>query len=520
MNYGARGDGVADDTAAIQSAINAAAAGDTVYFPNGAYLIGSALQGKSNVAMTGESQPGVRILYGGTTPDAILRLNNVTGVEVSRLTLDGNNNVNATAGIYAYQGGRHSLHDLTIQNLTGVTNGPMAIHFNGNSSSRVGVVDSAIANNTITNIGVGSQWGAGIRCSYGSSRNAILSNTITNTGRGGILADNFSTDLVIQKNTVSGSGQSALGGVGLGIEVWYGCDRALIEDNHIDHWLSIATSSYCAIRRNTIRDLAEKFVAYIGLEFASGQAPMSDTVFTDNVVDHGQQIGISISNTTAKNYVYWAYNTVRSMVTWAVQIQGETGGARYYYFYRNDFLNTNRNDPRAAYQQGGNGFRFNGNSYSITLDSNQIDNNGGTGIQFSSDIDQISVVNNTILGNAGPAATAYPATAADLEWANNTVSGNGADAQPGARGFAGPKPVASFTAHATARVNQPLTFTNKSYAPGGAIAHELWDFGDALPSNATNPVHTYTKAGVYRVTLVVWDNAGRGARSEDRIEVR
>jgi parallel beta-helix repeat protein len=516
-DYGAMGDGIADDTPAIQKAINAASSGDTVYVPKGAYSIKHALQAKSHTAITGESQNGARILYAGTTQDAILRLNNITGVEVSRLTLDGNNNVNAIAGIFANQGGRHSLHDLTIQNLAGAANGPIAIHFNGNRS-RVGVTDSTIANNTITNIGVASAWGAGIRCSWGSSHNRIIGNTITNTGRGGILADNFSSDLVIQHNTVSGCGQKA---VGLGIEVWGGCDRALIEDNHIDHWLSIGMSDNCAIRRNTVQDLSEKVVAFIGLEFASGPlAPTTDTIFTDNIVDHGQQIGISISGPPAKNYVYWAYNTVQHMIDWAVQIQGETGGARCHYFYRNSFLDTNEKDSRAKYPPGGNGFRFNGNSYGITLDSNRINANGGAGIQFSSTIDRISVVNNAITGNRGPAATAYPAAAADLEWTDNTVTGNGNNTQASSRGFHDKKPVASFTGPPVAHVNQPVAFNKTSHDPDGAIAHVLWDFGDGIPSHAGNPTHTYTRAGTYRVTLIVWDNGGRGARTESNLVVQ
>jgi hypothetical protein len=410
IEYGARADGATDDTAAIQSALNTAALGDTVWLPAGDYSIGSALQCRSGISMTGESQAGSRIMYNGTAQDAILRLTNVTGVEISNLTLDGNNNPSAIAGVFAFRGGHHYLHDLTIQNLGATANGPMAIHFNGNQS-QVGVTDSTIANNTIANIGVGSAWGAGIRCSWGSSRNAILNNSITNTGRGGILADNYSTDLVIRNNMVSGSGQTA---VGLGIEVWGGCDRALIEDNQIDHWLSIGMSSFCAVRRNTVRDLAENFIAFIGLEFASGRNdPMSDTIFTDNIVDHGQQIGISISGPPAKDYVYWACNTVESMVDWAVQLQGEPGGAHGHYFYNNSFINTNRNDPRARYQPAGNGFRFNGNATGIVLDGNRIAANGGAGIQFSSGIDQISVVNNQIADNAGPAATPYPSAAAD-----------------------------------------------------------------------------------------------------------
>ncbi|MBD2860851.1 glycosyl hydrolase family 28-related protein [Paenibacillus oceani] len=45
--FGATGDGLADDTAAIQSAIDAAAAGSTVYFPSGTYIVTSLTIGKS-----------------------------------------------------------------------------------------------------------------------------------------------------------------------------------------------------------------------------------------------------------------------------------------------------------------------------------------------------------------------------------------------------------------------------------------------------------------------------------------
>jgi hypothetical protein len=44
--FGATGSGVSDDTAAIQNAINAAASGDAIIFPNGTYLVTSLVIGK------------------------------------------------------------------------------------------------------------------------------------------------------------------------------------------------------------------------------------------------------------------------------------------------------------------------------------------------------------------------------------------------------------------------------------------------------------------------------------------
>lgn len=513
MNYGATRNDLSSDDVAIQSAVAAASPGDTVFFPNGVFVISNSIHAKSNLKLTGESQTEAIIQYRGTAGGPMIDLSGLTSVEISRLTLDGNTNQSGD-GIYACLGSRFNLHHLTIRDLASAK-GSLGIHFNGTRGS--GVTDSTVSDNVITNISVNSAWGGGIRCSWNSSRNAILRNTIARTGRGGIFGDNGSTHLVIQGNTVSGSGLTA---EGLGIEVWGGCDYALIEDNVVDHWISVSGTSHCAVRRNTVRDLIEKNIAFIGLEQVVG----TDILFTGNVVDHGQQIGISISGAGGpKDYIYWGFNTIRSMVQWGLQIQGETGdvnGAHCQYFYKNRFLNTDLNNPRAVYPGNtGHGFRFNGGSFNITLDSNLIQSNGGDGIQFSSSIDQISVVSNTITGNGGAGAVSCPVTATDLEWTHNIVSGNKlGDTQPSSRGFSNRKPLASFTAPTAAEINQVLQFTNTTDAEGG-IGHVLWDFDDGLPVNTLNPTHSYSKPGTYRVCLLVWDTHGRGARAEQMVNV-
>ena len=508
--YGANGSDTSDDRAAIQNAINASTAGDTVYFPNGTYYISGQLAPKSGIKLIGQSQSGAVIRFNASTEQKIITMENLTGVEIAHLTLDGNNNGNAQVGVYAYRGSGHNLHHLTIRNLTAANMyGPFGIQFNG--SAGIGTTDSVISDNTITNIGPASTWGGGIRMSWGSSRNKILRNNITWTGRGGIFGNDGSTDLVIQNNTVAHSGKTS---EGLGIEVWGGCHRAIIEDNIIDHWLSLDASSGCAVRRNIVRDVAESRISWAGLELVAS----SDVVFTDNTVDHGALIGISLSNDPAKNHCYWGYNTIQYCAMWGAQFQGDANGARHHYLYKNKFLNTVKNHPSAPYA-GGFGFRFNGNAYQITLDANEIKDNQDLGIQFSGGIDQISVVNNLITGNASSAASGYPSTAADLEWANNTVTGNGNNTQPTSRGFGNQKPNANFNAPSSAAVGQAVTFSNTSSDPDGTISHFLWDFNDGLPSTSSSPIYTFNKAGTYRVTLIVWDNGGRGARVEKIIVI-
>lgn len=64
-----------------------------------------------------------------------------------------------------------------------------------------------------------------------------------------------------------------------------------------------------------------------------------------------------------------------------------------------------------------------------------------------------------------------------------------------------PKPVAQFTAAPTSSCDTPLTV---QFTDGSTNATSWnWEFGDGNTSNAQNPSHTYTNAGLYTVTLFV-----------------
>lgn len=70
VDYGAKGDGATDDTAAIQSAIDAAENGGVIEFPRGTYVVGGLKVRRHGIALSGESRLGSRIsrLEGSTAP--------------------------------------------------------------------------------------------------------------------------------------------------------------------------------------------------------------------------------------------------------------------------------------------------------------------------------------------------------------------------------------------------------------------------------------------------------------------
>ncbi|AKB55149.1 Chitin binding protein [Methanosarcina barkeri MS] len=71
------------------------------------------------------------------------------------------------------------------------------------------------------------------------------------------------------------------------------------------------------------------------------------------------------------------------------------------------------------------------------------------------------------------------------------------------------KPVAAFSASPTSgKTPLKVTFTDKST---GTPAAWKWDFGDGSKSYHQNPVHKYSKAGTYTVSLTVKNAAGRNS---------
>ena len=138
--YGAVGNGVADDTVALQAAIDAMAPGNTLYIPAGTYLFtsmlelptfttaGEAWDEENPIRIIGDG-PNITILkFSGTAAYAIAHPSITTttnrsqnaGVEIAQFTLIGPQNFAvATTGIGIDNTRRPYLHDLWIRGFPG-----------------------------------------------------------------------------------------------------------------------------------------------------------------------------------------------------------------------------------------------------------------------------------------------------------------------------------------------------------------------------------------------------------------
>ena len=458
------------------------------------------------------------VQYTGSTADSMIRLQSNGGnpapqnVQLSGFTLDGLSGTTANQGIEASSSGGHHIHQIRVRNLGNAgAFGPHGIYFSA------AVSDSVISDSEFINIGVGKSFGGGIRMEWGSNRNQVLRNTVRDTGRGGIFTKE-STDIVIQDNTVSGSGAAFPGLLGLGIEVWGNSHRTVVEDNVIDHWLSVDKSDYVAVRRNTVKDTSGT-LKFLGLELGGG----SDVIFTDNEIGQGNHIGLSLSNNTPKQRVLIAYNSFSRSETWGSQLQDDEGEIRQVYLLDNTFELAEA-DPPDAYPNAGRGFRFNAvgegaGIYQLVFDGNRFIDNDRSGIQFAgSAIDQLSFVNNTITGNGQAIEGSFPGS--DIEWVNNTVAGNGNNDHPVSMGFANGKPSVAIQASSTVSVGVPVSFRFTYQDDSSTVPSEvLWDFDEDIPDTSSAPTHSFSSVGDFRISLVAWDPQGRAALDQVTITV-
>jgi Pectate lyase superfamily protein len=245
--FGAKGDGVADDTAALQAALNSIAQSHYVlWIPNGNYLISKPLTitGVSNVTILGEDPRTTTILWGGPQGGTMLTLAGCNGINIGRLTLDGQ----STSGVdlmltwnsVGYYPTRNLIHDSRIINTeTGLQGGFVGeteverVHFDHDTQAGVSLGNWNTLNWNIVDclftddaIGVTNTYGAGSFTVTNSvfTRSTTADMSIGNTGsfsmRSNLSVDSkmfFQTgmtgaaaNIIIQGNTIYNPGSSPI----------------------------------------------------------------------------------------------------------------------------------------------------------------------------------------------------------------------------------------------------------------------------------------------------------------------
>ncbi|WP_170830736.1 glycosyl hydrolase family 28-related protein [Pseudobutyrivibrio sp. ACV-2] len=115
-DFGAVGDGITDDTDAIQQAIYSCPNGE-LYFPTGTYVISNVIRIPSNIHIAGDSSNSIIIAKEGTKRGAtMLKIYNASNVKLENICISGNSSVN-------YEnmdtiGGIHLLDLSTSNNIT------------------------------------------------------------------------------------------------------------------------------------------------------------------------------------------------------------------------------------------------------------------------------------------------------------------------------------------------------------------------------------------------------------------
>jgi PKD repeat protein len=81
-------------------------------------------------------------------------------------------------------------------------------------------------------------------------------------------------------------------------------------------------------------------------------------------------------------------------------------------------------------------------------------------------------------------------------------------------------PTIGWTGAPSGLVGEKLNFTANASDPDGNVTLCRWQFGDGSSANGPNVSHSYSKPGIYLVTVTVWDDSGSCGNLSGSVEVK
>lgn len=268
-DYGAVGDGVTDDTAAIQSAISSTA--NRIYFPQGTYKISSSinLNSASGKTLTGAGMWNTTIVPSATVAIAVLlgTSSGTTNLTIQDIGINGS----WVSGAPAIKGVQISNGDKIIFERVKITNvaqsGILLQGFGANG----GVSNATIRGCEISNTGLEDfTTGFGIIIQGLSPFASIIDNVLTGIkggmgiGMNGTAETGWPTNGIIANNRITMS-QSTTAFEAIGITA--GCENTIISGNIVkdsfDNGISVS-ASYCTVIGNNIDGAWNHGIAAVG----------------------------------------------------------------------------------------------------------------------------------------------------------------------------------------------------------------------------------------------------------------
>ncbi len=282
--------------------------------------------------------------------------------------------------------------------------------------------------------------------------------------------------LSVQADNVKISGIKAIGASGSSYSGIYlsGCNKCVIENNKLmsnGRGIYLVSSKGCTVSKNTITSNGYYGIVLgsctgntISGNTASNDArgihvgSSDDNTLTGNTVTSNNAYGIYVCGLSDRNLIYNNYFNNTN-----VTIKSGTGNSY------NTTKTAGKNIIGGAYTGGNYWGKPDGTGFSDTA----VDKDGD-GISDSA----YTSITSSIYSDYLPLVTPSNPAASDADFSSNVTSGN-------------------------APLN--VLFTDKST---GTPTAWNWSFGDGTYSTEKNPVHTYSAAGNYTVTLTATNAAG------------